>query len=284
MFDVAVIGTGAAGVSAVLTLASMDKSIIWFGKKSLSEKIRKAEKIRNYAGMPEVSGKEMAEVFFRQTQGMGVDITEKTVTGVYDMGEYYGILCDQEIFEAKSVIFATGVEGVKPIEGELEFLGRGVSHCATCDGALYKNKKIGVVCTSKEHEDEIEYLAGIAESVVLVPLYADADISASNVETVIKMPKRVDGDKRAEALVFEDTRIALDGIFFLRSSVAPNAILRGLETENGHISVDRMCRTNLEGCFAAGDCTGRPYQYAKAVGEGNVAAHSAIKYLSQKSK
>ena len=282
MFDVAIIGSGPAGISAALTLSSLGRNIIWFGSRQLSEKIKKAEKILNYPGLSSVSGEQMREAFLAQIDDMSIDITEKTVTGVYDMGDYYGILCDQESFEAKTVIFATGVEAVKPIEGELEYLGRGVSYCATCDGFLYKGKTIGVVCTSKEHEHEIEYLADIAEKVILVPLYKDVSVDRENIETVVEMPRAVVGGMKAEGLAFADRTFELDGIFFLKSAITPSALLRDLQVVDGHIVVNRNCETNLPGCFAAGDCTGRPYQYVKAAGEGNVAAHSANKYLADK--
>ena len=282
MFDVAIIGTGPAGLSAALTLKSLGKDIIWFGSRNFSEKIRKAEMIRNYPGLSSVSGEEMKNAFAKQVDDMDIEITEKTVTGVYDMGDHYGILCDQDSFAAKTVIFATGVEAVKAIDGELEYLGRGVSYCATCDGFLYRGKTIGVVCTSKEHEHEIEYLADIAEKVYLVPLYKDAAVYRDNIETIVAKPKEVVGGMKAEKLVFSDRELELDGIFFLKSAITPSALLRGLEVEDGHITVNRACETNLAGCFAAGDCTGRPYQYVKAAGEGNVAAHSAVKYLSDR--
>ena len=91
------------------------------------------------------------------------------------MGEHFGILCDQEAFDAKIVLLCTGVEAVKPIPGELEFVGRGVSYCATCDGFLYKGKTIAVLCTSKELEHEIEYLATMAQKVYLFPLYKNVE-------------------------------------------------------------------------------------------------------------
>ena len=139
-----------------------------------------------------------------------------------------------------------------------------------------------MVCTSKEHEHEIEYLADIAEKVYLVPLYKDAAVYRDNIETIVAKPKEVVGGMKAEKLVFSDRELELDGIFFLKSAITPSALLRGLEVEDGHITVNRACETNLAGCFAAGDCTGRPYQYVKAAGEGNVAAHSAVKYLSDR--
>ena len=282
MYDVAVIGGGVAGVSAMLTLKSLHKNCIWFGKKELSEKIRKAELIRNYPALPSVSGEELAKALRLHVEEMGIEITEKTVTGVYMLGTHYAIACDKETFEAKTVILATGVESVKPIVGELDFLGRGVSYCATCDGFLYKDKTIAIVCASKEFEHEVEYLAGIAKKVYFVPVYKDVRALGENVEIIRAFPTAVKGERKVETLLFKDKELAVDGVFFLKSAISPSALVPGLEMENGHVKVDRDCKTNLAGCFASGDCTGRPYQYAKAVGEGNVSAHSAVAYLAEK--
>ena len=280
MYDCAIIGTGAAGVSAALTLKALNKNIIFFGSKKLSVKIRSAEKIKNYPGLPSVGGDEMAGVFFAQIEDAGIEITDKTVTGVYDIGGHFGILCNQDMFEAKTVILATGVEAVKPVPGELELLGRGVSYCATCDGFLYKGKTIAVLCTSKDMEHEVEFLASVAEKVYLFAAYKDCGITAENVEVMRGVPTEIKGAGKVESVVFGGGEIAVDGVFMLKAAVTPSVLVAGLKTENGHVIVDRGMRTNLSGCFAAGDCTGRPYQYAKAVGEGNVAAHSAVEYLA----
>ncbi len=280
MYDVAIIGAGAAGVSAALTLKALNKNIIIFGQANLSSKINKAELIRNYPGLPFTSGENMKNAFLEQLKGMDIQITPNTVTGIYDMGDYFGILCNQETFDAKSVILAVGVESVKPIKGEMEYLGRGVSYCATCDGFLYKNKTIAVVCTSKELEHEIEYLAQLAEKVYLIPLYKNVQITAKNIQIVTGMPVEISGSKQVENLVFKDKTIKVDGVFMLKDAVSPSVLISGLDMQDGHVLVNRACETNIKGCFAAGDCTGRPYQYVKAAGEGNVAAHSAVNYLS----
>lgn len=280
MYDVAIIGTGAAGVSAALTLKALNKSILLFGSAQLSEKIRKAESIRNYPGLAAVSGMEMMEAFAAQLAQMEITVTEKTVTGVYPMGDYYGLLCNQDMYEARTVILATGVEAVKPIAGELEFLGRGVSYCATCDGFLYKGKTIAVVCTSAEFEHEIDYLADLAEKVYLFPLYRGCGICRENVQLCKGMPTAVSGDRKVTAIGVGEDTLCIDGVFFLKSAVSPATLVPGLQEEGGHVTVDRFCCTNLPGCFAAGDCTGRPYQYVKAAGEGNVAAHSAVQFLA----
>lgn len=281
MFDAAIIGTGPAGISVALTLNARGKNFIWLGSREFSSKIRSAEKIQNYPGLPMVSGEEMSNVFARQVDDMGIEITEKTVSGVFRTRDHYTILCNQQSFTAYSVILATGVAAVKPIPGELEFLGKGVSYCATCDGFLYKNKTIAVVCTSKDLEREIEFLAELAGKVYLIPRYKDSAIQRENVEILTAMPREIRGDRKVEALVFSDGEIPVDGVFMLKDAISPGVLLRGIEEEKGHIVVDRNCATNLPGCFAAGDCTGRPYQYAKAVGEGNVAAHACLDYLAQ---
>lgn len=281
MFDAAIIGTGPAGISAALTLKAMKKSFILFGSGQLSGKIRAAEKIRNYPGLSMVSGQQLQESFLAQLAEMEISITEKTVTGIYNMGTHYGLLCNQEMFEAKTVLLCTGVESVKPIPGELEYVGRGVSYCATCDGFLYKGKTIAVLCTDKELEHEVEYLADMAEKVLLIPLYKNVAVKAENVELLRGMPTAITGSMKAEAIQFADASYAVDGIFMLKQAVTPSVLLFGLECKDGHIVVDRACATNLPGCFAAGDCTGKPYQYVKAAGEGNVAAHSVIRYLAE---
>lgn len=280
MLDAAILGTGPAGISAALTLKAMKKEFVLFGSGRLSAKIRAAEKIQNYPGLPMTTGKGMQESFLRQLQEMDISVTEKTVTGIYSMGTHYGILCNQEMFEAKTVLLCTGVEAVKPIPGELEFVGRGVSYCATCDGFLYQDKVIAVICTDKELEHEITYLSGLAKQVFLIPLYKNVQVEAPNVEKLTRMPTAITGDSKVRQLEVGNAVYPVDGVFMLKQAVTPSVLLYGLECREGHILVDRHCRTNLPGCFAAGDCTGKPYQYAKAVGEGNVAAHSIIHYLS----
>ena len=281
MFDVAIIGSGPAGISAALTLQARGKNFVWFGNKQFSPKVRAAEKIRNYPGLSNVSGEELEKAFRQQIDDMEISITEKTVTGVYRVRDHYSILCDQEITNAYAVILTTGVTSVKPILGEREYVGRGVSYCATCDGFLYKGKTIGIVCTSKDLEHEISFLSELADKVYLIPMYKDVAVSGENIEIIQEMPKEISGKKKAERLCFADREIAVDGVFMLKDAVSPGVLVKGIAEEEGHIVVDRRCATNLPGCYAAGDCTGRPYQYAKATGEGNVAAHSALDYLAQ---
>ena len=284
MFDTIIIGTGPAGISAALTLKQLNINFLWIGTNKLSYKINSAEKIRNYPGLSSVSGQEMKEAFLKQINDMNIEILDKQVTGVYDLSTHYAVLCGQDTYEAKTIVLGLGVEAIKPIPGEIELLGQGVSYCATCDGFLYKGKDIIVSSSSKGFEHEVKYLADLAKNVTFIPLYKDYEVENDNVSVIKGMPKKITKENKKIYLDINDSKIEADGIFMLKAAISPAVLVPGLEASEGHIVVDRQMNTNLKGVFACGDCTGRPYQYAKAVGEGNVAAHSVVSYLNTLNK
>lgn len=281
MYDCIIIGTGPAGLSAALNLKIHKKDFLWFGSGNLSTKVQTAEKIANYPGLPMVSGKELFEAFDSQRKAAGIEITEKTVTNVMKNNDYFMVLADNQIYESKTVILCMGVMTSKLLEGEDEFLGRGLSYCATCDGMFYKGKKIAVITNDKKYEHEVEFLADLASEVLYFPTFKDSAVDRANVTLVNDVPTAISGGMKVDTLKLKSgDEIKVDGIFALRNAIAPSKLVAGLEVQDGHIAVSRDCSTNIPGCFAAGDCTGRPYQYTKAVGEGNVAAHSCITYLA----
>ncbi len=285
MLDCIIIGSGIAGISAALTLKANGKSFILLGSPDLSEKIEKAENIRNYAGVSKTTGKALVAALKNQLADEEIAVTAEKASGVYKLKDKFTVATQEGgVYDALSVILACGVESVKSIDGEQEFLGRGVSYCATCDGFLYKGKTIAVLCTSKRLEHEIRHLSSFAQKVYLIPIYKDVAKQAENVEIIQKMPDKIVGDKRVAGLQFKEGVLAVDGVFMLRESYAPSILVGGLETDGAHVVVSRQMETNLEGCFAAGDCTGRPYQYAKAAGEGNVAAHAVTQYVNKINK
>lgn len=281
-YDIAIIGTGPAGLEAAITAKVRNKNILLLGSKNLSIKIESAHTISNYLGMPNISGVEMQSVFRSHVESMGIEITEDKANMVYSMGDYFAIQGQGTMYEASTVILACGMSVVKPIIGEMEYLGNGVSYCVTCDAALYRGKKAVVVAYSRKDEEEAEFLSEIAEKVYYMPMYATELTSTDKLEVV--NASKINEIRKSESemtLILEDGEISADGIFILRNHVAPAQLVPGLLLENNQVVVDRSMSTNINGLFACGDITGAPYQYIKAAGEGNVAALSAVNYLAE---
>lgn len=285
VYDTAIIGTGPAGLSAAINLKLHDKEVIWFGGANFSTKVEKSEKIANYPGMGLISGKDLIAKFEEHRKEMGIEITEQMVTAIMPGDDYYMMSAGSDVYMAKTLLLATGVAAGKGFAGEAEYLGRGVSYCATCDGFLHRGKTIAVFCGDARFEHEVEYLADLAEKVYLATSYKEVGVNRDNVEMLPKPIKKVVGGLKANGIELTDgTAIEVDGLFCLRNSIAPTTLLSDLELDGVHIIVDRGMNTNLPGCYAAGDCTGRPYQIAKSVGEGNIAAHSIVEYLAELEK
>lgn len=278
-YDIAIVGSGPAGLSAAINAKIRNKNIIVFGTESLSNKLIKAPSIDNYLGFYEISGEELREKFQDHLDKMEIEITYKKINNIYAMGDYFALMSGDDMYEATTVILATGVEYGKPIKGEEEFLGKGVGYCATCDAPLYRDKVVTVIGYNKEAEEEANYVSELASKVNYVAMYKDEYDLKDDIEVVVDRPLEILGDTKVNAVRFKDKEIESDGVFVLRDSISPGQLVPGLLMENGHIKVDRTMATNIPGCFAAGDCVGVPYQYIKSAGEGNIAALSAVKYL-----
>lgn len=284
-YDIAIIGSGPAGLSAAITAKIRNKNIIVFGSADLSTKLSKAHEIQNYLGFPAVKGADLAAAFQKHIESMGISITEKKITSVYAMGDYYALQTSaNEMYEADSVILASGVTNGKPYPGEEKFLGRGVSYCATCDAPLYRGKTVAVISPSPKEEAEADFLAEVAGTVYYFPLYKDEPVFRNNVTVVREKPLEIIGAMKTSALKTDGGEYPVDCVFILRESQFPGQLVPGLQVENNHIKVDLQMKTNLDGCYACGDIAGLPYQYIKAAGQGNTAALSAAAYLDEKKR
>lgn len=285
IYDAAIVGSGPAGVSAALNLKLHNRTLIWFGAPQLSDNVRRSQVIANYPGLPMIGGDELNRRMMQQLADMQLTPVDRRVTNILPSDAQFTLLADNEIYEANTLLLATGYVAPRGLPGEQQLLGRGVSYCATCDGFLYRGKTIAVFCGAPRYEHEVRYLAGLAGRVYLFAGYRDCQVALPNLERPDARMRKILGSDRAEAVELTDgSRLAVDGVFFLRDAVAPATLLPGLTMDGPHIAVDRNCRTNVPRCYAAGDCTGRPYQIAKAVGEGNVAAHQMLEDLAQLDK
>lgn len=276
IYDIAVVGGGIAGFSAALTAKNLKLNYVWFTDGGLSAKIAKAEFVRNYPAFVG-GGEEFCKALEKQRVFENLIATPKRIDGVYHMGNSYSLTAGGETFESKTVILATGVE-TRSVAGEREYVGKGVSYCAVCDGALYKNKKVAVVLSSPRFCEEAEYLASFANEVLCFASF-EHRFKSKNIALHGERVTGVAGSARVERVLTSGGEYAVDGVFFLTESVPPSALAGGLATEGERVVTARDGATNLKGLFAAGDITGRPYQYVKAAGEGCVAAYSAAAFL-----
>ena len=283
-YDIAIIGTGPAGVSAALTAKNRNKSILLLGSRQMSEKVAKAHEIRNYPGLPFVKGEDMAAAFRDQLDRMEIPVTEQRIGAVYAMGDYFALQAGEEMLEAKTVILATGVVSAKPLPGEEALLGRGVSYCATCDAPLYRGRTAAVIGYSPREESEAAFLSEVCSRVTYFPMYPGEPDLPDRVEVIREKPVEILKAENGLKVKTEEGEYAADGVFVLREAVAPAQLVPGLETDGAHVKVNRKMETNLPGVFACGDLAGTPYQYVKAAGEGNVAALSAAAYIDRNHK
>ncbi|AZV58699.1 NAD(P)/FAD-dependent oxidoreductase [Clostridium sp. AWRP] len=280
-YDIAIVGSGPAGLSAAINAKIRNKNIIVFGSSELSGKLIKAPKIDNYLGFPGITGVQLKHRFQQHVTNMGINITYERINTIYAMGQYFGVAVNEKMYEASAVILATGIEYTKPLKGEEEFLGKGVGYCATCDAPLYKGKIVTIIGYNKEAEAEANYVNELAKKIYYIPMYKESLDLNENIEIVRDKVVEISGGNKVEKVILKSKEIVTDGVFVLKDSIAPDKLVPGLIMENGHIKVDMNMKTNIEGCFAAGDCVGKPYQYMKAAGQGQVAALNAVSYIDK---
>lgn len=270
MHDSVIIGGGPAGVSAALTLRARGRSVLLVTGQTADIPLYRSERIANYPGVPDISGKELLERMENQALASGAELIRGHATAAMALGESFGAAVGTEFYEGRTLILCTGVRQGRTFPGEDEYLGRGVSYCVTCDGMLYRGRSAAVIGFTSDAEDEAETLRSMGCGVTLF-----TDRTARY---------EILGGDTVTALSVDGTEHPVSAVFILRPGSAPEKLLEGVETENGRIVTGRDMSTSIRGVFAAGDCTGAPYQIAKAVGEGNTAALSAAKYLDELTK
>mgnify|MGYP002225083105 FL=1 len=262
--------------------------------------MRKAEKITNYPGFPELTGQELFAHFEDHIQSAGLEITEKTVTNVMSAGNYYMVLADNEIYEAKTLILAMGVMTAKLLKGEDELLGRGVSYCATCDGMFYKDKIVVVVGGGNSAVSDAVLLSRIAKKVIIVhrrdtlratKIYHDQLLKTENIEfrwnnTVNELiyGERLTGVRLKDTVTGEENIIECDGLFVsIGRKPTTDFLDNQIELDNkGYIVAGENTETSIPGVYAVGDVrTKLLRQIVTAVADGAMAVHMAEEYMEK---
>ena len=282
MYDIAIVGGGPAGLAAVVTAGVRNKKIVLFDAGDFGLSLRKTALIKNYLGLPNISGNALMDSFLTQAESFKPMIVKHKVLSIMPMEPGFMLAAAENVYEAKSVILALGTSHSHQLPGEAAFLGKGVSYCATCDGSFYKGKQIAVIATLPSAKADIEFLGELCSEVTVMLTYKLTEPFAhSNIKVIQARPKAITGDAKAKAVVTDQGTLEEDGIFIFRETDPVSNLLPMLVMEGNSIKVDQHMNTNIPGIFAAGDCTGTPWQISRACGQGQEAVLSAVSYVDK---
>lgn len=296
MVDVLIIGSGPAGLSAAiyakranLTVAVLEKFYMGFGQ------ITESSKVDNYLGMPGINGFDLGETFYRHAESFGVEFLEGEAKKIQKNEDFFTVLlASGGELTAKTIIYATGAAHRHlGVSGEDTFSGRGVSYCAVCDGAFYRNKVVAVAGGGNTALDDALYLSELCSKVYLIHRRSEfrgagATLSRlrekENVEILAPaVISAILGEEKISELVFSDGRkISCQGLFIAVGMKPQTEVLNGLIPldEAGYVVAEETGKTSVPGFFVAGDVRKKALrQVITAAADGANAAVSAAEYL-----
>lgn len=287
--DVLVIGSGPAGIQAAIHASRRKVSVVVAGRPSASAAA--GTEVDNYFGTGLVSGDRLIEEGVRQAESTGAVFSGQNVISSSRDGEAFRfVLEDGTEVVSKAVVIATGISRKKlGIPGEKELFGKGVSYCAVCDCNFYKGRRAVIVGNESEAATSAEMMTGYASETSWVAWDVQASpvlvekAEAAGVRFYGSKPRAIVGEAKVEALELEDgTTIPTDGVFIelgARSAADIAMDLDVMPEMDDTIKVGTDCATEVPGVYACGDVTGKPWQVAKAVGQGCVAGTNAAAFV-----
>ena len=278
MYDILIVGGGPAGLSAAVAAQSRGKRCLVLSNPWERNPLSKAPQIHNYLGMPGVTGREMMEQFQRHALDLGAELRVGRVLSAMELDGVFYLTVGSQVYEGRKLILATGVQRGQKYPGEEHLVGRGVSYCATCDGMLYRKRPVAVIGRAKDAPLEANYLQQIGCQVTYVSPTEPVGLEPQ-IPRVRANRLEILGEGSVTGLLADGAKLPCEGVFILRETVAPNDLFPDLAVEEGYLRVNRQMETNLPGVYAAGDCTGKPLQISKAVGEGLIAGEAAAEAL-----
>jgi len=300
MYDCVIIGGGPGGVSAAIYAIRAGLKTLIVEKLGVGGQIASSDLIENYPGFPSISGGGLMKSFEEHVRGLGAEFKFAEVKSIEDAGNVKVIHTGEGDIETRALIISTGAEPKKiGVKGEDEFIGRGISTCATCDGPFYRNKAIAVIGGGDTAVKESIYLSKIASKIYHVhrrdrfraeKILQDRLMSRENIEFLWKhAPLEVVGDQSGVTGLIvkqletgEERKLAVDGVFMFVGIIPNTGFADVRKDEHGFIVTDERMRTSVPGIFAVGDCRVTPLrQVATAVGDGAIAATVAEEYISE---
>ena len=300
MYDIVIIGSGPAGLTAAIYALRAGKSVLILEKSAFGGQVTYSPKIENYPAMGQISGNELAEKMVDQALTMGADVNLETVTGIRDNGTSKTVITEDGEYEAKAVIIATGVKHRRlGIENEEDFIGEGISFCAVCDGAFYKGQSVAVIgggnsalqeavllsegCTKVTLVQNLAYFTGEAKLLDILKSRDNVEfITSSVVDSIIADGSTFKGIKIKNDESGEISELLCDGMFVAIGLAPENDMFADLAKLNqwGYFDSAEDCTTATPGIYVAGDCRSkRIRQITTATADGAVAALAACAYI-----
>ncbi len=298
MYDIIVVGAGPAGLTASIFARRASKSVLVLEAKTYGGQIINTLNIENYPTEPHISGFEFATKIYEQAKELGAEIVFEKVVDINIEDDYKEVVTNKNKYKCKAIILATGSDNRKlSLDKEDELIGKGISYCATCDGAFFKKKNVAIAASSNTSLEDALYLSDIAKKVYVIykkdnieenlleKLNSKDNISISYNSTVIKLY----GDDKLTGIDIKDksgniSNIEVDGLFVAIGRIPENqnfAKYVNLD-DKGYIIANEDCKTNIEGVFVSGDNrTKELRQLVTATSDGAVAATNAIKYINK---
>ena len=298
MYDIIIIGAGPAGLTAAVYARRAGKSVLIIERSTFGGQVTYSPKIENFPAYVSISGAELADKMVEQALAQGADIDMKTVTALEKTDTGFVVKTDDNSYESRAVIIAAGVRHrLLGLEGETDFIGKGISFCAVCDGAFYEGGTVAVIGGGNSALQEALMLSELCSKVYVVQNLATLTGEESlrtqlydkaNVEVITStVVKALEGKDELEKMVIQNTEtgkestLKIDGMFVAIGLVPENDIYAEFASlEKGYIACDEACKTGTAGLYAAGDCrTKSVRQITTAVADGASAALAACAYL-----
>lgn len=303
MYDILIIGAGPAGMTAAIYGQRGGKKTIVFDKLSYGGQVINTAEVANYPGMPNMTGLDFADKTYNQMKDLGAEMSYEEISEIRDAGKSIKtvVTSSGKEYECKTIIIATG-SSPRPlgVENEDRFRGAGISYCATCDGAFFRDKTVAVCGGGNTALEDAEVLSDIAEKVYLVHRRDEFRADATNVKrvkskknvelvldsvvTAIKGERFIQGIDVENKKTGEKRELKIDGLFVAIGQMPENEIFRDIVTLNkaGYIEAGEDCLTGTDGIFAAGDCRAKKVrQITTAVSDGAIAALAAIEHVNK---
>lgn len=287
MKDTIIIGNGPAGITAAIYLKRLGFDIMIISLNSSA--LNNAKTIENFYGVGQVNGNDLYQKGLKQASDLGIEILEDEVLNIesnYQEHPVYQVITKNETFKTKSIVLATGIKRKMPdIKNIKDFENKNISFCAICDGFLYRGRDVYILGYTEYALLEAKVLLNVAKSVTIL---TNGNIETFEENKNIKIDRRIitsfNGSDFLSSISFQDETINVDGLFIAWSTPGATEFGKklGLNLDDNKIVVDETMETNMPYFYACGDITGEPYQVAKAVYEGMIAATSLFKKLKQR--